>query len=135
MPLHELLFVSRRSPALDLRGLGSRIERMRADDAPSVTGAVAFDGRRFAGLVEGPRVAVEAMAARIATEPWHVDYHVLHAGSRRGLRRCSRWELVWVVADPAIDEALPAIAALRGQDAVDALLACLAQLPPDRTAS
>jgi hypothetical protein len=125
MAVDELLFLSLRAPAFELRGIDHIVVQSRLRNAAAtLTGVLAFDGLHFAELLEGPPDALREAATRIAADPRHVDYRVLHAGPLRGARRFADWDMVFLLADDRID-ALPSLAALRGPAAVEGFLRCL----------
>ncbi|HIV73111.1 MAG TPA: BLUF domain-containing protein [Candidatus Aquabacterium excrementipullorum] len=78
MPLKRLIYVSRATmPATphDLQRLHALSER--SNRRQDITGALGFTGRYFIQCIEGRAEAVDALMARIDTDPRHAEVVVL----------------------------------------------------------
>lgn len=79
LSIQRFLYISRLASSTPSSTVGLILrharERNRAD---GIGGALVFDGERFCQLLEGPPDTVKALAARIARDPRHRFFHVLH---------------------------------------------------------
>ena len=67
----------------------------RNNTAADVTGALMFNGRAFAQVLEGPRLSVEETFERIQCDPRHSDVTVLQCGPAES-RSFGNWSMAFV---------------------------------------
>jgi hypothetical protein len=72
-----------------------RAQCLRNNPALGITGALTFDGRQFFQVLEGPEIALDALFARIATDPRHSALRLLHRGPL-ATRRFPGWSMHFV---------------------------------------
>ena len=99
----ELIYTSRSTLARDVRDReveGIVAAARRRNLQLRVTGALLFDGARFAQLLEGEEAAVDELMASIARDPRHDQVHV---ASRRGVdtRSFATWSMAYSGPTPS----------------------------------
>ena len=116
-PLFRLVYVSTIASALSdvelLALVGSSQMRNRRLD---VTGVLVRGEAHFAQMLEGRRVAIEAVMDRVARDRHHVDI-VRLAMLPITRRQCGRWEMRLVVRDELDEE----LARLRAANCLESL--------------
>lgn len=116
--LHEIVYVSRSligGWGPDLLDIGR--EALRRNAEIGVTGALFFDGERFAQVLEGPFDAVSLLMERIRHDARHFDVRVLGETPIRS-RRFAAWSMRFVDRSQA-----PGMAALIARERPGAALA------------
>ena len=99
----ELIYTSRSTLARDVRDReveGIVAAARRRNLQLRVTGALLFDGARFAQLLEGEEAAVDELMASIARDPRHDQVQV---ASRRGVdtRSFATWSMAYSGPTPS----------------------------------
>jgi Sensors of blue-light using FAD len=79
-----------------------KVSRER-NHALGITGALIFDGERFAQWLEGSPAAVRSLIARIDADPRHAGIDVLYEGPFHGPRLAAQWLAGF--AEPAVIDA------------------------------
>ena len=91
--LFSLLYVSVMAKP-DADELGRICEQSRTHNLrDGITGLLVFDGHAFCQFVEGEKRVIEALLARLESDPRHHDMRVLQYGPLPGPRRFPRWRL------------------------------------------
>ena len=89
----SLIYVSRATAAFDSAALTALAEQAAEANARlGITGMLAYNGAHFMQLLEGNGAAVEALVARIATDPRHDGLVVIRRDERDG-RECPFWSM------------------------------------------
>lgn len=105
MPLKRLIYVSRVTmPATphDLQRLHALSER--SNRQLDITGALGFTGRYFIQCIEGREEAIDALMARIDTDPRHADVVVL-CTQDTGKRHFDQWSMRYFDSQALDDDA------------------------------
>jgi Sensors of blue-light using FAD len=105
--------VSHLAPEVPSTAVGAilKVSRQR-NRALGITGALIFDGARFAQWLEGSPAAVQSLITRIDADDRHVGIDVLHDGRFHGPRLAGQWLAGF--ADPSVIDAWLAPQAPRG---------------------
>ena len=110
--LHQILYVSQLAPDQPPNVVGRIVTLARSRNAADgITGLLVFDGMRFCQHFEGPPEQVQALMARLNSDPRHTDLRVLHQG-RVAQRHYQRFEMGLAETDQRDD--LADIARLQG---------------------
>jgi hypothetical protein len=119
--IFQLLYVSQLAPARDFSVMReiAVVSRLR-NPSCGLTGALLFDGARFAQLLEGARVEVLALMRNIAADTRHVGIRVLWVSLSAVQRARSRWATGYCNLSDL--DVLDGPEALRGASALDAFL-------------
>jgi Sensors of blue-light using FAD len=102
--LRHWIYVSHLAPEVPSTAVAAilKVSRER-NHALGITGALIFDGERFAQWLEGSPAAVQSLIDRIDADHRHAGLEVLHDGPFHGPRLAGQWLAGY--ADPAlIDE-------------------------------
>jgi hypothetical protein len=127
--LHEIIYVSTLADDAPVRVVADIAMRSRRHNQQAdVTGLLVFDGLRFCQQLEGCAREVAAIMARIQGDPRHHDVEVLHHGPLEK-RRFRRFSLGYTSVEDI--ELLERLQRLKGQAAVEAFVALLADLDVD----
>ncbi|MEJ8813660.1 BLUF domain-containing protein [Variovorax ureilyticus] len=120
-PLREVLYISLLATDQSTTVVGQIVAVSRARNLrDGITGLLVFDGMRFCQHFEGPPEAVQALLARLAADPRHVELRVLYDGELTQ-RRYQRFEMG--LADVDDREDLGDVNALRGIAALEYFIA------------
>ena len=101
LPIQRFLYISRLAPTTPCSAIGRILRQARERNrAHGIGGAMVFDGERFCQLLEGPPDSVDPLAARIARDPRHDSFHVLHNTTRATSRLMPQMQTGY--ADPEL---------------------------------
>jgi hypothetical protein len=90
--LHHFLYTSRLAEGVDYEVVTPILEISRQrNQALHISGVLVFDGERFAQWLEGPPASVLALVERIAADPRHAAFNVLHSGAGGQRRLAAHW--------------------------------------------
>lgn len=92
--LHEIIYVSRRSPGVTDDDVidGIALPSVRRNRTLDITGCLWFDDERFLQLIEGPRESVEAIYAAILIDTRHEHVNLI-SGAPIIHRSFNRWNM------------------------------------------
>lgn len=99
--LRHWIYVSHLAPQVPSTAVAAilKVSRER-NHALGITGALIFDGARFAQWLEGSPTAVQSLITRIDADHRHAGVDVLYDGSFHGPRLAAQWLAGF--AEPAI---------------------------------
>ena len=102
---YKLLYCSRNLLGGSLAEQEIEVQRILASSRRNnvregVTGALLFNGKWFAQMLEGPLAKVEAVFERIQRDPRHADVTVLESGAARG-RIFADWSMAYAGSNEA----------------------------------
>lgn len=100
MDLYRLVYASKNLLEGSEREMAAVVEQIlaasqRNNTAAEVTGALMFNGRAFAQVLEGPRMSVEKTFERIQCDARHADVTVLQCGPAES-RSFGNWSMAFV---------------------------------------
>lgn len=99
--IHQLIYSSEAAATLTDRDLEEILVDSRVDnEARDVTGALLFVDRVFVQILEGSRVAVEALMAKIERDPRHHSVTVFHTAEVPD-RIFDSWRMAYLNPAPA----------------------------------
>ncbi len=112
-PLRHWIYISHLAPDVPSTAVAAilKVSRER-NHALGITGALIFDGARFAQWLEGTPPAVQSLIGRIDRDHRHAGIEVLYDGPFHGPRLAGQWLAGF--ADPAVIDAWLAPQAPRG---------------------
>ncbi|MEK9661467.1 MAG: BLUF domain-containing protein [Alphaproteobacteria bacterium] len=97
--VHQVIYSSRAADGIGADSLQAILDAARVNNAAlGVTGALIYYDGLFLQILEGPKGAVESLAARIADDPRHSDMTIFHTADIDG-RVFGDWQMAWL--DPA----------------------------------
>ena len=115
------MFLSEFPSDADPAVIGEIIRVSRANNAAAgLTGVLMFDGTFFCQYLEGPETAVRRVVGKIAVDPRHTEFQLLHQGPIGAERRFEGWHVGMVAPDGP--SPLLAFESLRGAAAIDHLI-------------
>lgn len=116
--LHCMLYHSQLAPDASFGCITDIIKTARSFNAVhGVTGILVFDGHRFIQQLEGPSQVLTDLIVRIARDPRHVNFTLLHQCAFTGDRRFRNWSMAYAHIENG--EPLANLALLRGQAAIE----------------
>jgi hypothetical protein len=96
--IFELVYSSTLSRMTDIRSVADIVRRARSyNRAHDLSGVLVFDGERFCQHIEGDRDAVLLLAGKIAGDPRHQQFNILHQDFSGRARRFAEWQLAYAL--------------------------------------
>lgn len=93
-PLSCFLYTSRLTPDSPLTSIAAIVKQARELNAiHGITGVLMFDGENFAQYVEGPSLAISALAVKLKSDPRHAEFLMSARLDSLGERTFRTWSM------------------------------------------